>query len=179
MQKNSILMSLMMMAALLTAIPAFAQMNRNGAPMMNQQEQNSMSRGNQMSQSPFTHSIDLSYLLHKSVKNEQGRTIGKVSDVIVGPNGQAEFVILSRTGLFTSSGRYLPVPWKTFSSHWTNSAQIDESKPVVLSLSQDRINRAPGFSNKKDLTNNLARQKVCMYFKGDCQQSSLNQQTVQ
>ncbi len=171
MRKFNLWVSFLMIAGLVVAAPAFgAEMNNQGSSMKNQSNQNP----NEMSNRPFTHSIGLSYLMNKSVRDEQGKTIGEVSDVVVGPDGRAEFVILSRSGLLRTSGKYIPVPWKTFTSHWTNMAQVDRSRPVILSLAQSRLDSAPGFSNKRDLTSGATRQRVCQYFKGDCAQSEFN-----
>lgn len=169
MRTFNILISCLITAALVAAAPAFgAEMNHHDSSMMNQSNQNP----NEMSSSSFSRPIDLSFLLHKTVRDEQGRTFGKVSDVVIGPNGQAQFVILSRTGMIGRSEKFIPVPWKTFTTHWTNVAQINEDRPVVLSLAQDRLDKAPGFSNRNELTNSATRQKVCQYFKGDCAQNA-------
>ena len=180
MKRFNALLSFLMMVGLVAAAPVFgAEMNQNGPSMMHQpQNHNEMMNQSQnpeeMSRSPFSHPIDLSYLMHKTVRNEQGRKIGEVSDVVVGPNGQAQFVIIERAGLFRTSGKYIPVPWKTFTSNWKNVAQLNQSRPIVLSLAESRLNQAPNFSSKKDLTNSATRQRVCQYFKGDCAQDASN-----
>lgn len=176
MRNFNLLVSFLMIAGLVVAAPAFgAEMNNQGSSTMKQSNQNPNEMSNhEMSSRPFTHSISLSYLMNKSVRDEQGRTIGEVSDIVVGPDGHADFVILSRSGALRTSGKYIPVPWKTFTSHWTNMAEVDRSRPVVLSLAESRLDSAPGFSNKRDLTSSATRQKVCQYFKGDCAQSEFN-----
>lgn len=169
MRKFNLLMSLLMMVGLIAAGPAFgAGMNEHDSSMMNQPNSNQMSKGS------LNHPFDLSYLLHKSVRNEQGRKIGTISDVVVGPDGQAQFVILSRSGGLLRGPKFIPVPWKTFTSNWTNSAQLSQSRPIELSLAPSMLDRAPDFSNRKDLTNNATRQKVCQFFKGDCAQNMLD-----
>ncbi|MDR3570055.1 MAG: PRC-barrel domain-containing protein [Syntrophobacteraceae bacterium] len=175
MRKFNILMSFLMIAGLVASAPAFgAEMNEHGSSMMN----NHNSYSNEMSKGALSHSIDLSSLLNKNVRDQQGQTIGEVSDVVVGPDGQAQFVILSRSGMLKTSGKYIPVPWKTFTSHWTNEAQANMSGPIDLSLAQTRLDRAPGFSNKRDLTSSQTREKVCQYFKGDCAQNMFDRNTA-
>ncbi len=184
MNKFNMLLSFLMIAGLVAAAPSFgAEMNQNGPSMMHQPQNhkemmNQSQNPNERSSSPFSHSIDLSYLMHKAVRNEQGHKIGEVSDVVVGPNGQAQFVIIERAGLFRTSGKYIPVPWKTFTSNWTNVAQLNKSQPIVLSLAESRLDKAPNFSSKKDLTNSATRQRVCRYFKGDCAQNALNSKSA-
>jgi sporulation protein YlmC with PRC-barrel domain len=169
MRKFNLLMSLLMMVGLIAAGSAFgAGMNEHDSSMMNQPNSNQMLKGS------LDHPFDLSYLLHKSVKNEQGHKIGTISDVVMGPDGQAQFVIISRSGGVLSSSKFIPVPWKTFSSNWKNSTELSQSRPIELSLAQSRLDRAPDFTNRRDLTKNATRQKVCQFFKGDCAQNMLD-----
>lgn len=174
MRRLNILVSFLLMVGLLVALPAFAaEMNHHGSSMMNQSQKSP----NQFSKSPLashsSHAINLSYLMHKEVRNQQGRTIGRVTDVVIGPGGRAEFVVLARSGVFRTHGKYIPIPWKTFMSHTTNMVGLSESGSLVFSLARDKLDKAPGFY-KKDLTSSATRDEVCQYFKGECAQNEFN-----
>jgi len=42
------------------------------------------------------HSFNANDLIGKTVKNKQGETLGKVEDLVIGSDGTADFVVLSR-----------------------------------------------------------------------------------
>jgi ribosomal 30S subunit maturation factor RimM len=102
-------------------------------------------------------------LLGKNVKDQGGKNIGRVADVLFGKDGRADFIVL------LSGGRkFTPIPFNTFMSNATNLADIRSARTVNTKLSKDKIDSAPKFASRYfDMSQ--SQEKICSYFgKGQC-----------
>ena len=100
-------------------------------------------------------------LLGKTIKSQKGASIGTISDVVLGKGGRADFILLSRGGVF--SHRYTPVPYKMFISNATNLNNLKNSKYIDTRMSKAQIDKAPTFSTRH-FDMNSSRGRVCGYF---------------
>ncbi len=165
MKKLSFLLSLLLVAGLLVALPASAaQTNSSESQPMNQMgSQSSMGQSQGMNSRPF----NAKDLLGKTVKDRKGKSIGKVADLVIGNDGRADFVILSRGGFF-SRGKYTPVPYKTFISSATNLYQLRKDRDLKTNLSKAMIDKAPTYS-RLHLNLMSSQNKICSYYgMGQC-----------
>jgi sporulation protein YlmC with PRC-barrel domain len=164
MKKSNFLLSVFLMAGLLVALPVFAAQSDSSQTMNQPMNQPSMSQSHQeMNFHPF-YTKDL---LGKTVKDQKGKTIGKVADVVIGKDGRADFVVLSRGGMF-SRGKYTPIPFKTFISSATNLNDLRKASYLKTSLSRAKIDKAPTYSSRRwNLTG--SQDKICGYYgSGQC-----------
>ena len=162
MKNSNFLLTLVLVAGLLMAFPVFAAQSDSSAS----QPMNHQTMG-QSQQAMNFHPFNAKDLLGKTVKDQKGKSIGKVADVVIGNDGRADFVVLSRGGFF-SRGKYTPVPFKTFMSSATNINDLRKAGSIKTSLSKARIDKAPVYSSRHwNLTG--SQDKICSYYgAGQC-----------
>lgn len=167
--------SIVMMLGLLTALPVFAAQDASSssssATNANQAENLSVTNQSQV-EKPQANNLqaaanfkpfNASNLIDKSVRDQDGNTIGKVADVLIGKDGKADFVVLSHGGTLWFGEKYTPIPFETFMSNATNIAQIDSASDVTTKLSKAKIDSAPEFSSRHwDMSG--SQNKICSYF---------------
>lgn len=75
-----------------------------------------------------------------SVENTNSEDLGKIEDMVVSPEGNVDFLILSFGGIFGTSlnSKLLAIPYKRFD--WN-----DQKQCLVLNMSKDAMERAPSF----------------------------------
>jgi sporulation protein YlmC with PRC-barrel domain len=155
MKKFNITMSLLLVAGLLAAAPVLAAENDHSKSSM------STPRGSDSSNSAF----NVNDLIGKSVKNSRGDELGKVEDVIIGSDGRAQFVVLSRGGTLGVGAKYVPVPFNTLMSNSTNIARIKTDNDLIANLDKAKLDSAPSFSDKRfDLSSRDSQNKICSYY---------------
>jgi hypothetical protein len=166
MRKLKFLLPLLLVAGLLIALPVFAAQDNSSVSQPVNQQGNQSSMG-QTQQTMNLHAFNMKDLLGKSVRDQKGKFIGKVADVLIGNDGRADFVVLSRGGMF-SRGKYTPVPFKTFISSATNLNDMRKAGSLKTNLSKARIDKAPTYSSTHW---NLAgsQNKICSFYgAGQC-----------
>ena len=87
--------------------------------------------------------IQASSLMDREVHDAEGNTIGSVADMIIGQDGNVEYIVLSEGAGILGLGEtdLLPVPWNK-----VNTGDIGEDQETVtLSLSQQELENAPAF----------------------------------
>jgi sporulation protein YlmC with PRC-barrel domain len=87
---------------------------------------------------------NFSDLIGKHVVGENGESLGKVENVIIGRDGEAKYLLLSKTGVPESGENLVAVPWSMVKS--------TSNDTLALNISKDKIDKAPTFS--KDTTFN-------------------------
>lgn len=115
------------------------------------------------------HAFNASDLIGKTVLDQKGETLGEVRDVVIGTDGRVDFVILSHGSFADFDLKYVPIPFQTFMSSTTNSAEIDTASYVISNLDKAKLDRAPMFSNKNWNTIKASKDKICSYYgAGQC-----------
>ena len=85
-----------------------------------------------------------SSLMDYDVQDAEGNKVGSVSDIMIGPDGNVEYIVLSEGASFLGFGDtdLIPVPWNK-----VNTGQIGEDQDaVMLSLSKEELENAPVFN---------------------------------
>ncbi len=98
----------------------------------------------------------LSELLGSDVKNLQGDYLGKITDLVVDPQGRVAFAVLSHGGLLGMGGTTVAIPFEALTFD-----QMD--RHFALDITRERLNSAPAFS-MRDLTNEKWAEDVYRYF---------------
>ncbi len=152
MKQFNICLSLLVMVGLLVTVPVFAAGSDS-----------SMSNPQQM---PGTfHAFNANDLIGKTVKNSKGDELGKVEDLVIGNDGRADFVVLSRGGTLGVGTKYIPIPYQTFMSDSTNIAKINTDSDLVSNLNTAKLDEAPSFKDKNyDLSTRDSQMRICRYY---------------
>jgi len=141
------ILSILVIVGLLVAVPVFAA-----------------ETSNTLSSSTF-HAFKANDLIGKTVKNSNGDDIGKVEDLVIGNDGRADFVILSRGGTLGVGDKYIPIPFQTFMSNSTNLARINTDNDLIANLDTSKLDAAPSFKDKKyDLSSRDSQMRICRYY---------------
>lgn len=88
-----------------------------------------------------------SSLMDREVQGAQGEKIGTVSDIMIGSDGNVEYIVLSEGASFLGFGEtdLVPVPWSK-----VNTGDIGEDQEIVtLSLSNQELENAPAFNEEE------------------------------
>lgn len=119
----------------------------------------------EISNSGTFHTFNASDLIGNTVKNSHGDDLGKVEDVVIGSDGRAHFVVLSRGGTLSVGAKYIPVPYQTFMSNSTNIAKINTDNDLIANLDKAKLDTAPSFKDKKyDLSSRDSQMKICRHY---------------
>ncbi len=78
-----------------------------------------------------------SKVIGSSVVNEAGDTVGKVDEIIVGPDGKAPFVVLSVGGFLGIGDRLVALPYEQM--------KTDGKKIVLPGATKDSLKALPAF----------------------------------
>lgn len=78
-----------------------------------------------------------SKVLGSSVVNEAGDTVGKIDDIIVGPDGKAPFVVLSVGGFLGVGDKLVALPYEQM--------RTDGKKIVLPGATKDSLKALPEF----------------------------------
>ncbi len=166
MKKFNVVMAVLLMVGLI-ALPVFAAEKDYSKSSMSESKDSGERHAYKMTESKNSaesHTFNLSDLMSKTVKNQRGEELGKIEDVIIGRDGNASFVVLSRGGISGIGSTYVPVPFKTFMSSWTNMMKLDTDKDVIAKLDKATLDSGPIFTNKKDLASSATQDKVCKHY---------------
>lgn len=139
----------LLLVALLAFSPAWAQqagqpsgeMRGQGQEMQqrqtDQQFQNQQQSGQRQQSleqaAPLKVSDDL---IGKEVQNRQGEDLGDVHDVVLGPDGQISYIILSHGGILGVGGDLYPVPKDAITYNTQNDV-------VMLNMDKAKLEQAP------------------------------------
>jgi len=90
------------------------------------------------------------------VKSSDGQAIGEVKDVVLGPDGEARYVVISNTG---SADKFYAVPFKVIRTK-------PDAKEFVVEISKERLSSAPAFdkSTWPDWNDEKYRSTVDVYY---------------
>ena len=83
----------------------------------------------------------LAILGHK-VADEQGKDIGRLVDVLVGPDGAPQAAVIDFGGFMGVGSRKIAVQWSAL-----HFAPGDAKHPVTLDMAQDQIKAAPEYKD--------------------------------
>ncbi len=98
-------------------------------------------------------------LMGKTVTTQQGEKIGNINDLLVGQNGEVQYIILSRGEVLGMGGELVPVPWQAA------NLQMQQDQ-LVSSLDKEKIENAPSFKSDQwaNFTEPGYEQEVHAYY---------------
>lgn len=103
--------------------------------------------------------VRMSRIMGKTVTNRLGQELGSIADVVVGPDSEVRFIILSHGGMLGIGDKLIPIPWKTVA--------IDEkNNRVHVDVNKRSLERAPNFSAEEWPSFNKAEweKKIFTYY---------------
>jgi sporulation protein YlmC with PRC-barrel domain len=85
-----------------------------------------------------------SELMDKSVKDQQGNDLGKVSDLVINQQGEVEFIVLSEGAEFLGIGEeeFIPIPWDQVDARGYD----EEADAVMVNVDEQTLRDAPTFT---------------------------------
>ena len=100
-----------------------------------------------------------SNLIGTTVKNLQGETLGKITDLTISKD-RVTFAIISHGGALEIGDKLIPVPM--------NALTITDNKNATLDISKDKLATAPNFekNSKKwpDFSNRQYAEDTCRFY---------------
>ena len=98
----------------------------------------------------------LTEIVGTDVKNLQGDYLGRVTDLVIDPQGRIVFAVLSHGGFMRMGETSVAIPF--------GALTFDRmGKFFALDLTKEKLNSAPGFA-KRDLSNEQWAEDVYRYF---------------
>ncbi len=106
-------------------------------------------------------------LMGKTITTQQGEEIGNINDLLVGQNGEVQYIILSRGEVLGMGGELVPVPWQAA------NLQMQQDQ-LVSSLDKEKIDNAPSFKSDQwaSFTEPGYEQEVHSYYGTQQQQQA-------
>lgn len=105
--------------------------------------------------------LDLSSnLIGAKVENQQGNSLGTVTDLMMDPqSGRVPYAILSRGGMMGVGAKLYPIPWQA-------GNYSKDGRRLVINLSEDRLSSAPSFARESwpDLASPNWREKTDSFY---------------
>jgi len=84
-----------------------------------------------------------SELIGSSVKDEKGESLGKIEDIVINRNGQAQYLILSHGGILGIGEKLIPIPYQT--AKWN----AKDRTITLANVDKERLEKAPNFSDQE------------------------------
>jgi PRC-barrel domain protein len=81
-------------------------------------------------------------ILGQTVTDPNGKTIGRLVDVLVGYDGEPQAAVIDFGGFLGVGNRKIAVQWSTL-----HFAPANTKQPITLDLSQDQIKAAPEYKD--------------------------------
>ncbi len=128
-----VLMGFIMLAALF-AMPAYGQTQSGEATGQSAMQTDPSGAQDAMGQGP----LRASQIMGINVNDQQGNSVGTVEDLILSDQGDIEYLVLARGGVFGIGGNMVPVPWQMVSAEGADA--------LKLNIDQERLENAPSFS---------------------------------
>jgi len=91
------------------------------------------------------HLLRSSDLNSRNVRNLRDEDVGSIKDVVLYPEGDIAYVVLSvSTGFLNMDSKYFAIPWESLS--FTRAERTGEDL-VTLDVDKDKLENAPGFND--------------------------------
>ena len=81
-------------------------------------------------------------ILGRTVADPEGKNIGRLIDVLVGPDGSPQAAVIDFGGFMGVGSRKIAVQWSAL-----HFAPANAKQPIVLDLTQDQIKAVPEYKD--------------------------------
>ena len=86
-----------------------------------------------------------SKVIGQNVRDGQGKSIGKIEDLMVDPKGNVSFAVMSFGGFLGMGEKYFAVPWTAMRFDRDGK----DVNAVVLNVTNEQLEKAPSFTRDK------------------------------
>ena len=104
----------------------------------------------------FNRPYGLTEVVGSDVKNLQGNYLGRITDLVIDPQGRVAFAILAHGGFLRMGETSVAIPFEALTFD-------QKGNHFALDISKERLNSAPAFT-MRDLTSEKWAEDVYRYF---------------
>ena len=85
--------------------------------------------------------LKASELIGMKVQGSDGKKLGKIRDLVIGPKGDVRYAVLDFGGFLGIGDKYFAVPWDALQ-------RTENGKKIALDTTKRDLKKAPGFNKK-------------------------------
>ena len=85
--------------------------------------------------------LKASELIGMKVQGSDGKKLGKIRDLVIGPKGDVRYAVLDFGGFLGIGDKYFAVPWDALQ-------RTANGKTIALDTTKRDLKKAPGFDKK-------------------------------
>ena len=85
--------------------------------------------------------LKASELIGMKVQGSDGKNMGKIRDLVIGPDGDVRYAVLDFSGFLGIGDKYFAVPWDVFQ-------RTKNGKKIALDMTKRDLKKAPGFDKE-------------------------------
>ena len=85
--------------------------------------------------------LKASELIGMKVQGSDGKKLGKIKDLVIGPKGDVRYAVLDFGGILGIGDKYFAVPWDALQ-------RTANGKKIALDTTKRDLKKAPGFDKK-------------------------------
>ena len=85
--------------------------------------------------------LKASELIGMKVQGSDGKNMGKIRDLVIGPDGDVRYAVLDFSGFFGIGDKYFAVPWDVLQ-------RAKNGKKLALDMTKRDLKKAPGFDKE-------------------------------
>lgn len=102
----------------------------------------------------------------ETAKNLKGEKLGTVDDLVIGPDGRVQYLILARDGGILKEDRLFAIPW--------DMVRIGDEAEVVIHLESEKLANAPNFGRDEwpDFDDPGVKNQYSGYFAGSAREGA-------
>ena len=100
--------------------------------------------------------LKASELIGMKVQGSDGKNLGKIRDLVIGPDGAVRYAVLDFGGFLGIGDKYFAVPWDALQ-------RTQNGKQIALDTTKRDLKKAPGFDKKHWPDFSDRQQEVVIY----------------
>ena len=100
--------------------------------------------------------LKASELIGMKVQGSDGKNMGKIRDLVIGPDGDVRYAVLDFGGFLGIGDKYFAVPWDALQ-------RTQNGKAIALDTTKRDLKQAPGFDKKHWPDFSDRQQEVVIY----------------
>jgi sporulation protein YlmC with PRC-barrel domain len=85
--------------------------------------------------------LKASELIGMKVQGSDGKNMGKIRDLVIGPDGDVRYAVLDFGGFLGIGDKYFAVPWDVLQ-------RTKDGKKIALDMTKRDLKKAPGFDKE-------------------------------
>ena len=103
--------------------------------------------------------LKASELIGMKVQGSDGKNVGKIRDLVIGPDGNVRYAVLDFGGFLGIGDKYFAVPWDALQ-------RTKDGKKIALDTTKRDLKKAPGFDKKHwpDFSNRQQEEVIYEFY---------------